>query len=432
MAALGRQLHLLAQGVHRGGAGTEASQDADLHRNAPGARLDQGRLVQIPAVAGDRIGVVLHHQVVDQPAQGPELPVLQPLVVGEAEGAGREADHQLAGARDLLKPEAQLPQQAGELLAAPAHPKAVVGIGGRILAGFGPVEGPGGVVVAQLRRPGEVIVQLDAIHIAALHDLEDQTDEAGPHAGMGRIEPHPQVPQGRGGQVGAVHGEQGTAIGPAQQPFGVLAHHLRIARFHQAVLEPGHHLHAAAPGGLGEGADRIEVGVQPGQGGFHRRPAAAVEGGTAAPDVGVKGVEAGGGEGIHGGADPAGVVVQGAGAVGEPYPHPRLGQPAGGFRRPCPVTAAGEGAHQLQQGGHRQGEPHRQQPLEVGPAPEGRQRRRGSGGVGLGQGHALISGTSSSPSSPDGCARSPRRACWPPRAPAAGGNDAPATGGCCW
>ena len=196
MAALGRQLHLLAQGVHRGGAGAEASQDADLHRNAPGARLDQGRLVQVPAVTGDRIGVVLNHQVVDQAAEGPELPVLQPLVVGEAEGAGREADHQAPGALHRLEPRPQFAQQAGELLAAPPHPEAVVGIERWLLARLGPVEGAGGVVVAQLHGPGEVVIQLDAIDITALHDFDNQADEAGPHPRMGRVQPHPQILQG--------------------------------------------------------------------------------------------------------------------------------------------------------------------------------------------------------------------------------------------
>ena len=118
MAPLQRQLGFLGQGRHGWGAATEARQDADLHRHAPAARLDQGRLVEVLFEALQRVGVVLHYEVVDQLAQGPKLPVLQPVVVSKAEGARREADHRARG----LELAPQLPQQGGELLTPPAHP----------------------------------------------------------------------------------------------------------------------------------------------------------------------------------------------------------------------------------------------------------------------------------------------------------------------
>ena len=368
MAPGSGEAHLLLQDCHVGGAATEAGEDADLHGHAPAAGLDQRRLVEIALETLHRIGVVLHDQVVDQFAQGPELPVLQPVVVGEAEGAGREADHRAPWAAHLLHGGPQFPQQGGELLAAPLHPVAVVEVGGRLPAGVSEIKGAGVGVIAQFHRPGEVVVELDAIDPAALHDLLDQTDEAGPHPRVGRIQPHPQVLERGGFQVGAMHGVEGTAVGAAQHPLRVPLDHFGIARLHQAVLEPGDHLHAAPMGGLGEAADRVEARVGLGKGRLHRSPAAAVEGGPPAPDIGVEGVEAGGIELRHGGLDATGVVVEGAGAVGEPDADAALnplGQAALGVNRLG-------GAHcQGQQGRDQHGERHRQMALEMGEALQG-------------------------------------------------------------
>ena len=80
VASSGGQLPLFRQRRHVGGATAEARQHTDLHRNAPTTGLDQGRLIEIAGEALHRIGVVLHHQIIDQAPQGPQLPVLEPLV----------------------------------------------------------------------------------------------------------------------------------------------------------------------------------------------------------------------------------------------------------------------------------------------------------------------------------------------------------------
>ena len=208
-------------------------------------------------------------------------------------------------------------------------------IRGRLPARVGAIERAGGVVVAQLHRPGEVIIELDAIDTAALHDLLNQPDEAGPHLGVGGIEPDPQILQRRGLQRGPVHRIEGTAIAAPQQPVGVLLHHGAVGRLHQPVLEPGNHLQATTLGAARQAADRVETGIGCRQGGLQRRMAAAVEGGTSAPDIGVEGVEPGQGQLLHRLLDAGRVVVEGAGAVGEPHPHTRaagLGQDRGGDR----------------------------------------------------------------------------------------------------
>ena len=90
--AITGQPHLLAQVLHRRRAFAEARQDADLDGHPPFPGLAQSRLIQIPLKSLHRIGIVLHHQLIDQLTECPELPVLQPEVVGLAEGAWRKAD----------------------------------------------------------------------------------------------------------------------------------------------------------------------------------------------------------------------------------------------------------------------------------------------------------------------------------------------------
>ena len=63
-------------------------------------------------------------------------------------------------------------------------------------------------------------------------------------------------------------------------------------------------------GGLGEAADRIEVGVGLLQGRLHWRMAGAVEGGAPAPHVGIEGVEARFCQLLHRPIDAGGVVGQ--------------------------------------------------------------------------------------------------------------------------
>ena len=53
-----------------------------------------------------------------------------------------------------------------------------------------------------------MVIELDAIGVATANDLGDQPNEALLHPWMGGIEPHPQVLQGRGLQVGPMHGVQ--------------------------------------------------------------------------------------------------------------------------------------------------------------------------------------------------------------------------------
>ena len=285
------------------------------------------------------------------------------MVVGEAERPRRQADHGPPAAGGLVEAGAKFAQQARELLAAPLHPGPIGGVGGRFPPCVGQKQGVGGVVVTQIHRPGEVVIQLDAIHSAALHDLSDQSDEAGAHPGVGGVQPHPQILERGGLQIGAVHRVEGAAIGSPQNPLRMATHHLGVARLHQAVFEPGDHLHAATLGGAGEAADRVEGGGVAGQGGLDRCPAAAVEGGTPAPDVWVEGVEARGGQLFHRRLDAAGVVVEGAGAVGQPHADAtahRLRQAAGawlGHGHTGPGRRL-QDAGQLQQGRERQGEAH--------------------------------------------------------------------------
>ena len=120
-----------------------------------------------------------------------------------------------------------------------------------------------------------------------------------------------------------MHGGEAGAIAFLQHPFGVLAHHLGVGGLHQAVFKPGDHLQAPPVGGLGEPADWIKARVGLAQGRLHRRPAAGVEGGAPAPHIRVEGVEAGVRQFVHGPIEPAGVVVEGAGAIGEPHAYPR-------------------------------------------------------------------------------------------------------------
>ena len=225
----------------------------------------------------------------------------------------------------------QLAHQAGEVISTPAHPIAIFGVGWRFAARGLAIQHAGVIVVAEIHWPGEVIIQLDAIHATALHDLHDQADEALPHPGMGRVEPDPQVLEGGGAQVGAMQGIKGAAIGTAQHPVWIETHHLGISWFHQAIFEPGHHLHAMALACLGDATNRIQVGVNRRQGGFQRGITAAVKRGAATPDVWVDGVETSGSQFGHRCINPLGIVIKGTGAVGHPYaysPSPGLGQAA--------------------------------------------------------------------------------------------------------
>ena len=314
---------LLGQHIHRCGAASEAGQDADLHRHSPAACLDQRRLIQILGESRQGIGVVLNHQIIDQISQRPELPVLEPVVVGKAEGAGGKADH--GAPRSIRRGEtaAQHPQQFSQTLAAPAHPEPIGDISWGILAGIRLVERGGGGVIPQLDRPGEMIIQLDPIDAATLHNLPDQTQKPFLNLGMGGIEPHPQILQRRAAQIGAVHRVQGTPIPSAQKPIGVIAGHLAVSRLHQPVLEPRDHLQPASVGAAGETADGIEIGSHRRQSRLQRGVAAAVERGAAAPDIGVERVETGLGQLLHGLIDATRVVIERTGTVGQPDADPR-------------------------------------------------------------------------------------------------------------
>ncbi len=203
----------------------------------------------------------------------------------------------------------QLPQQGRELLASPAHPGPVVLVIGGFPTGGLAVERAGVRVVAQLHGPGEMVVELHSIHAASLHDFADQADEALPHAGMGRVQPDHRA---------AMQRVAGAAVPFGQHPIGLATHHVGISRLHQPVLKPRNHLQTAALGSPGHPADRIQVGIRLLQRRLQRRPAAAVEGGTPAPHVGVERVEAGLGQFADGLLDQGWVVVEGAGAIGKP------------------------------------------------------------------------------------------------------------------
>ena len=224
-------------------------------------------------------------------------------------------------------------------MAPPGHPSPVGHVEGGIIAGVFAVERPGVGVVAKIDGPGEVVVQLDAIDAAALHDFANQADQALAHPWMGGIEPHHRL---------AMHAHAAGAIAGLQDPVGVLLHHGGIGRLHQSVLKPRNHLHAAPMGRCRHAANRIQgpgsaavaLGLRLGQGRLDGGKGGAVEGGSPAPHVGVEGVEAGFGELADGLINPGVVVVERARAVGEPHANP-------------PGLAPGSGT--TQQAGHAQG-----------------------------------------------------------------------------
>ena len=182
------------------------------------------------------------------------------------------------------------------------------------------VESAGEGVVTEFHRPGEVIVELDAIHLAALHDLPDQPEKALAHAGVSGIQPHHLL---------AVHQHSSAAIAFLQHPLRVLPHHGGIGGLHQAVLKPGDHLQAALVGGAGHVADGVVSAIGLQQGRLDRRPAAAVKGGAPAPHIGVERVEAGARQFGDGAIEAPRLVVERAGAVGEPHPNAALFSPGG-------------------------------------------------------------------------------------------------------
>ena len=147
---------------------------------------------------------------------------------------------------------AQLAQQARELLTPPAHPDPIGDICRRLATGFAAIESAGVGVIAQFDGPGEVVIELNAVHGTALHNLGDQADKSSPYLRMGGIEPHHRL---------AMHGHGAAAIQSLLQPIGIAPHHLGIGRLHQPILKPGNHLQAPAVGRAGEAADRIEIGI---------------------------------------------------------------------------------------------------------------------------------------------------------------------------
>ena len=181
---------------------------------------------------------------------------------------------------------------------------------GGLLAGFVAVEIPGEGVIAKLDRPGEVVIQLDAIEPAAPHNLTDQTKKALPHTRMGRIQPGHRL---------AMQHHLGAAIALVQHPSWVALHHLGIGRLHQAILKPGNHLQATPVGRLGEPADWIELGGLHRQGGLHGGIAGAVKGGATAPHIRVERVEARRGQFGHGLLNPGCFVIKRTWAIGEPH-----------------------------------------------------------------------------------------------------------------
>jgi hypothetical protein len=154
-----------------------------------------------------------------------------------------------------------------------------------------------------------MVVELDAIHLAALHDLTDQAETALAHAWVRWIQEHHRL---------AVQLDRAAAVPFLQHPLRVLLHHRRRGRLHQAVFKPGDHLQAAAVGLLAHAADRVVATTDLGQGWFDWCPAAVVKGAAAAPDVGIQRVESGCRQFGHGPVDATGGVVQRAGTVGQP------------------------------------------------------------------------------------------------------------------
>ena len=120
-----------------------------------------------------------------------------------------------------------------------------------LLAGLLAVERAGVGVVPQFHGPGEVVIELNAVDLAALHDLADQPEEPRPHPRVSGVEPDHLL---------AMHGHAAFAGAVLQHPVGVFADHRGIRRLHQAVLKPGDHPQTASVGGLGEAANRIELG----------------------------------------------------------------------------------------------------------------------------------------------------------------------------
>ena len=96
---------------------TKARQDSDLDGKLPLPSLAQSRLVQIPLKTLYGIGVVLYNAFIDQLAESPQIPVLEPQVVRLPERPGGQADP--TGQAVLLKTRAQVPQQLRQFSAPP-------------------------------------------------------------------------------------------------------------------------------------------------------------------------------------------------------------------------------------------------------------------------------------------------------------------------
>ena len=165
-------------------------------------------------------------------------------------------------------------------------------------------------VVTELHGPGEMVVQLQALHRAALQCFHHKTNEPLSDGGMSGIEP--------GHAMAAVQVHPALTIGTGEDPVGVLLHNLGRRRLHQPVLEPRHHLNAAFISLLHQGADRIDANTSLPQGRLNRRVGTLVKSGAATPDVRQHTVEPGLLKLLHRLADASTVVIERARAVGQP------------------------------------------------------------------------------------------------------------------
>ena len=165
-------------------------------------------------------------------------------------------------------------------------------------------------VVTELHGPGEMIIELQALHRTAPQGFHNQTDEPLADSRMRGIQP--------GHAVAAVQQHPALTIGPGKHPLGMVPHHLGIGRLHQAVFKPGHHLNAALTPFLHQRADRINGQSRLLQRRLHRCIGTPVKRGAATPDIGQDPIESCSLELLHRFTDAGTVVIERARTVGQP------------------------------------------------------------------------------------------------------------------
>jgi len=146
-----------------------------------------------------------------------------PVVIGEAEGPGRKADHRSrCGERFIFTAQSFPAQACGAAGRAPGHPFSVVVITRRFTAGVFAEQGAVVGVVAEFHRPGEVVNRAGMpIHVASparFSPIRPMNRARNPR--VGGVQPDPQILERRGFEVGPMHGVRVLPSLRRKQPSG--------------------------------------------------------------------------------------------------------------------------------------------------------------------------------------------------------------------